>query len=242
MSEISVPWPTSPLSEVGWRRRVEDLATEAEALVGRPCGPQQSARLAIQFVGLLWPALSPEVVAGSCRASLLLGAPGVLMAPAPVDQLAEVAERMDQLWEQAQAATVEAPVLLLEQPPTPSTPPAPSAPEPAHLELEPESVVEVVVEPAPEATLQSVEAAWDIKLSPPDASTWLTTHEVSELLGNTRGTIGIWRERGRFGAEGIGWCRVGKRFRYSVDAVEALMEGAVPPGFDQLLAEVQAAA
>jgi hypothetical protein len=98
-----------------------DLAERAEALVGKPCGPQQQATLALHWFGLAWPVISPEVVAGSARASLLLGPPGVVMSSAPGDQCREIAERLDDLWAQAQAdpaaAVVEVGPPMLELPP-----------------------------------------------------------------------------------------------------------------------------
>jgi hypothetical protein len=204
MSSIEVPWPGSPLSESGWRVRVEALAIEAEAMVGRPCSPQAQARLAVWFTGLLWPALSPEVVAGSCRASLLLGAPGVLLAPAPVDQLAEVADRLDAIWEAAQdrpeAAVVESPqVLLLERPPETPAPPAPPPP-------------------------------------PPAPADWLSASETAQLLDVSESTVKVWRNDGRFGD---GWGKRGRGHAYSPEAVEALMDGLIPPALVELMDEIR---
>lgn len=82
VNSISVPWPPLALDEAGWRNRLEDLATRAESLVGRPCTLQQSARLAMEMVALTWQAIGPETIAATCRASLLVGYPGV-MASAP---------------------------------------------------------------------------------------------------------------------------------------------------------------
>mgnify|MGYP003654840704 CR=1 FL=1 len=98
---ISVSWPPLALGTAGWIERLNDLATEAERLVGRTVGLQQTAELALQLVGLLWPGFSPETVAASCRASALLGVP-VLMSTAPADQVQEVAERLDSLYAAAQ--------------------------------------------------------------------------------------------------------------------------------------------
>ncbi|MCP9913740.1 helix-turn-helix domain-containing protein [Cyanobium sp. BA20m-14] len=115
---IEVPWPPLALNEQGWRQRLDDLATEAEQLVGKPVTLQQTAELGLAMVGLIWPALSPETIAASCRASALLGVP-VLMSTAPGDQCAEIAERLDSIYAQAQAdpaaALVELPAPLLQR-------------------------------------------------------------------------------------------------------------------------------
>jgi hypothetical protein len=94
----------------------------AEGQVGRRPSLQDQAQLAMWFAGLMWPTLSAEVVAGSCRASLLLGAPGVVMSSAPADQVQEIAERLDDLWQQAQhdpaAAVASVAPPMLDLPPT----------------------------------------------------------------------------------------------------------------------------
>ena len=54
---IEVPWPPLALNEQGWRHRLDDLATEAEQLVGKPVTLQRTAELGLQLVGLIWPAL-----------------------------------------------------------------------------------------------------------------------------------------------------------------------------------------
>ena len=101
---------------------MEALAEAAEAQVGRRPSLQNQAQLAMWFCGLMWPTLSAELVAGSCRASLLLGAPGVVLSSAPADQVQEIADRLDSIWQQAQhdpsaaVATVAPP--LLDLPPT----------------------------------------------------------------------------------------------------------------------------
>jgi hypothetical protein len=236
MSSIEVSWPGSPLSESGWRTRVEALAVEAEAMVGRPCSPQAQARLAVWFVGLLWPTLSPEVVAGSCRASLLLGAPGVLLAPAPVDQLAEVQDRLWQLLEAAQdrpeAAVVESPqVLLLERPP--ETPAPPLAPAPADLSHLSEAEFVAL---APQGYHGVAEVRPQPSAPPKAPDSYLSPAEVAELLEISESTINLWRRRGRFGA---GWGKRGRGFAYSMEAVEALMDGLIPPALEELINEIR---
>jgi transcriptional regulator with XRE-family HTH domain len=116
-------WPSGPISEAEWRQRMDDLATEAEALIGRRPTLQQSCRLAMQWAGLCWPAMSPEVIAASCRASLLpgCGPPGVVVGGAIPDQLDEIWERLDAIFE---AGRADPSALIVEQkPPTIIRPP-----------------------------------------------------------------------------------------------------------------------
>jgi len=101
--EITVSWPPLALGTAGWINRLNDLAADAELLVGRKqIGLQESAELALQCFGLLWPAMSVETIAGSCRASALLKMP-VFLSSAPADQVQEVAERLDAIYAAAQA-------------------------------------------------------------------------------------------------------------------------------------------
>ncbi len=114
MSEtISVYWPSGgTLSPEEWRQRLECLATRAEGLVGKRDVPvQQRAAMAMEFMGLCWPSLSPETIAGSARASLLLGDP-VVMAAAPADQLAEIHESLDEIWAAARVDPAAAAVSI----------------------------------------------------------------------------------------------------------------------------------
>jgi hypothetical protein len=83
MPELTVSWPTAPLSSKQWTDRLEALAETAEAMIGKTTSLQDQARLAIQFCGLLWPALSPEVIAGSARASFVAGTPWRCSEPRP---------------------------------------------------------------------------------------------------------------------------------------------------------------
>lgn len=99
---ISVIWPPLALNDAGWLQRLDELATQAEELVGKPVTLQQTAELGLQLIGLVWPALSPETIAASCRASALLGVP-VVMSTAPADQVQEVAERLDAIYAAAQS-------------------------------------------------------------------------------------------------------------------------------------------
>jgi hypothetical protein len=103
MSEITVDWPSgAAMTPDQWKRRLEDLATQAERMVGKQCSLQDQAQLALTWLGLCWHGFSAETIAASCRASLLLGQ-SVVMAAAPADQLVEIAERLDAIWEAAQA-------------------------------------------------------------------------------------------------------------------------------------------
>lgn len=157
---ISAPWPPLQLGAEGWRRRLEAIANEAEQLVGRPCTLQQTAELSLELFGLIWPAYGPETLASTARASLLLDMP-VLMASAPADQLQEIAERLDEVWQQAQsdpaAGVVEVPAPLLQQVQKPQTRKRRSrsqvAPEPLALEpeTEPEPVEALEPDPEPDA-------------------------------------------------------------------------------------------
>jgi hypothetical protein len=117
-STIEILWPAVQLSETGWRQRVEDLATRAESLIGRKCTLQQTAELALELVGLIWPALGAETVSASARASLVMGVPGIL-ASSPFDQAAEIHQRLDDIFAAAQAdpsvALVEMPSPLLQR-------------------------------------------------------------------------------------------------------------------------------
>jgi hypothetical protein len=139
-----------------------DLAARAESLVGRYCTLQQSAELGLELVGLVWQAIgSPETVAATCRASLLVGYPGVVVGAAVVDQLDEIHSRLDDVWADAQAnpaaAVVTLPPPLLQRVQEPQARPGrrkavdePTEPEPEptdHLEPEPEP--EPTPDPAP---------------------------------------------------------------------------------------------
>ncbi len=133
---ITVAWPAAPLGEAGWRSRLDDLATKAESLVGRDCGPQQAAELALELVGILWPVIgAPETIAATCRASLLVGPPGIVAASPAGDQLAEVHSRLDEIWHQAQnspaASVVQLPVPVLNDLCTPGAPRRGRRPAPA---------------------------------------------------------------------------------------------------------------
>jgi hypothetical protein len=254
---LAVPWPPLQLGEAGWRRRLEAIADQAEALVGRPCALQQTAEMALELVGLIWPALGPETIAATARASLLLGQP-VLMASAPADQLQEVAERLDGIWQQAQAdpaaGVVSVPAPLLQQVQKPQTrkrrsgsqvePEDVELPEPwRSSEPQPWPPLEPA-EPDPlPAMLTPDSAAPQPQPAPPTSpppTSWLTGGETAELLNITRATVANWRRSGRMGTDGSGWIRHGRTTYFAPDAIERLEQPETPAGFDQLIAEVQA--
>jgi hypothetical protein len=335
---ISVSWPGAPLSESGWRRRIEELAVKAESLIGHRCSLQDTADLALRLTGLMWPVLgAPETVAATCRASLMLGAPGCIASSSPGDQWAEVHSRLDEIWEQAQqhpaAGVVVVPQPVLSEvradiaPPKARRPrrakpvavePAPaedldelpaawrncaeqalgkddlpmgghSEPEPEPqqhpvealelIELEPLPVVITPPEPAPVRSLRPLAERLAPRPAPapapapeqeriplpelpehliplpepkpepapaprepsqPPPPGWLLTAEVSELVELSEVGVGRWRTGGRFGAEGEGWAKSGRSYYYSPESVELLMDGGIPGGLDQLVAEIQA--
>jgi len=269
--EITIIWPTAALTPEAWRRRVEDLATQAESMIGKQCSLQDLAQLALSWAGLCWSGFSPEVIAGSARASLLLNQ-SVVMAAEPADQLAEISERLDAVWEAAQsdpsAAVVNVAPPFIELPPAepvqrkrrkkepdqdalkleheePAADPEPlPAPAPAPRR-EPR-----VLRPASErmaarpAPAPEPEPLAVVPLEPepsPPPPGWLLAPEVAELLDTSEVTVGRWRSAGKFGADGEGWAKHGGRFHYSPDTVESLMAGEVPAGLDALVADVQAA-
>jgi hypothetical protein len=97
-------WPPGRLELAEWRELLDALAADAERMIGRPGTLQESCTLALRWVGLAWPCMSAEVIAASCRASLQLGEPpGVVVGLPLADQLQEIAERLDSIYEAAQA-------------------------------------------------------------------------------------------------------------------------------------------
>jgi hypothetical protein len=189
---ISVAWPPTGLGEPGWRTRLECLATRSEALIGKHCRLSDTAGLALELVGLLWPVLgAPETVAATCRASLLVGAPGVVAASSAADQLAEVHSRLDEIWQAAQedpaAGVVELhPPLLIEVKPVP-------------YELAGKVKPEALVEPEPD----ELPAAWQpaplpVTIEPtapaPTPEAAADAAALLELVGGDAGTLAALRE------------------------------------------------
>ena len=213
---ITVAWPPMPIGEPGWRTRLESLAEQAEALIGRHCRLTDTAGMALELVGLMWPVLgSAETVAATCRASLLLGAPGVLMATAPADQVQEIAARLDAIWQQAQndpaAGLVELPPPLLSE----------IKPVPYELAaaVEPPAVIKVIealVEPEPEPEDDELPEAWQTQPEPIEpAVVWLRSDDLAAALGVSRTTVLVMARKGLFDGlsrkprPGEGW---GRRF------------------------------
>ena len=213
---ITVPWPPMPIGEPGWRTRLESLAEQAEALIGRKCSLSKTAGMALELVGLMWPVIgAPETVAATCRASLLVGAPGVVAANPACDQLAEVHERLDEIWHQAQgdpaAGMVELPPPLLSE----------IKPVPYELAaaVEPPAVIEEIealVEPEPEPEDDELPEAWQIEPEPIEpAVVWLRSDDLAAALNVSRTTALVMARKGLFDGlsrkprPGEGW---GRRF------------------------------
>jgi hypothetical protein len=239
-NSITVIWPPLAVGEAGWRSRLESIATQAEALVGRKVvSMQASAELALELFGLIWPAFGPETVAASARASLLLNMP-VVMASTPADQLQEIAERLDSIYEQAQsdpaAAVVTVPAPLLQRVQEPQSRPGRKRAEP---DPEPADPLELEPEPEPEATA-APEALPELPTPTPPPPSWLSCGEVAELLSITRATVATWRRDGRLGVSGVDYVKHGRSTYFAPAVVEQLETGKIPAGLDQLLAEVQA--
>jgi hypothetical protein len=249
--EITVSWPPLPLSEQGWRQRLDDLAGRAESLIGRKqIGLQDTAELAVELVGLLWPVLgSPETIAASCRASSAVGPPGLLMASTPFDQAAEIAARLDDIFAAAQAdpaaLVVELPAPMLQQvrppdprigrkrqrpEPEPEDQPVDPEPAPAPSEDPDElpaawrdcATPEPAPEPAPPATAQEPPAPPAPAAEVPAG--WLLAADVAELLGISQVTVSRWRLDGKLGAEGQAWLQSGQSFAFEPNQIELLMD------------------
>lgn len=238
-NSITVIWPPLALGEAGWRYRLESIANQAEALVGRKVvSMQASAELALELFGLIWPAYGPETVAATARASLLLNTP-VVMASAAADQLQEIAERLDAIWEAAQsdpaAAVVTVPAPLLQRVQEPQSRPGRKRAEP---DPEPADPLELEPEPEPEATA-APEALPELP-TPAPPSCWLRSDEVAELVGVGPSTVATWRRDGRLGVSGVDYVKHGRSTYFAPAVVEQLETGRIPAGLDQLVAEVQA--
>ena len=233
---LTVPWPALPIGEPGWRTRLESLAERSEALIGRSCRPTDTARLALELVGLMWPVLgAAETVAATCRASLLVGAPGIVAASPAADQLAEVHDRLDAIWQQAQndpAAGVVAlpPPVMNEVKPVPyelADPPAVieviepvpeelAAAEWANQEHAPDLEGVADTAPAPAEDDDELPAAWQIEPEPIEpAVVWLRSDDLAAALNISRTTALVMARKGLFDGlsrkprPGEGW---GRRF------------------------------
>lgn len=113
-------WPPGRLCKSEWRELLEALAVDAEKMIGRPGNLEKCASLAMRWTSLAWCSFSPETIAASCRASLLLNEP-VVAARGLSDQLAEIGERLDAIYEAAQGQpeqlAVRVPMPYLAAPP-----------------------------------------------------------------------------------------------------------------------------
>ena len=79
------------LPQAEWEERVRKLRSNAEALgATKPSAAELMALAGVEAVGLLWVGWSPELIAASCRASLLAGVP--VVAGLPLGQLVGDAE------------------------------------------------------------------------------------------------------------------------------------------------------
>ncbi|MCP9905498.1 helix-turn-helix domain-containing protein [Cyanobium sp. BA5m-10] len=250
-STIEILWPAVQLSETGWRQRVEDLATRAESLIGRKCTLQQTAELALELVGLIWPALGAETVAASARASLVTGVPGIL-ASSPFDQAAEIHQRLDQIFAAAQddpaAAAIEMPSPMLQRivPESHGGRPKrvraqPQVDEPEDHQGEPELIPEPVEAdhlhelPEPPQAVEAIQQldAWGFLVEPepepspaplpPAPADWFTAADAAELLGISKSTILRWCKQGRLGAPGENWLPAGRTFKVNPEILDALL-------------------
>jgi hypothetical protein len=121
-------WPPGRVEPDEWRELLETLAVDAEKMIGRPTSLETCAALAMRWASLAWCSFSPETIAASCRASLLLNEP-VVAARGLSDQLAEIGERLDSIYEAAQGQpeqlAVRVPMPYLAAPPGTLPEPAP---------------------------------------------------------------------------------------------------------------------
>ena len=221
---LTVEWPALPIGEPGWRTRLESLAEQAEALIGRDCSLYKTAGLALELVGLMWPVLgAAETVAATCRASLLVGAPGIVAASSAADQLAEVHARLDEIWQQAQndpaAGMVELPPPVMNEV-KPVPPELATAVEPPAVIEEIEALVEPAPEPEPavepEDDDDELPPAWQAEPEPIEpAVVWLRSDALAAALNVSRTTALVMARKGLFDGlsrkplPGEGW---GRRF------------------------------
>lgn len=221
---ISVAWPAAPLSEPRWREQLTDLATKAESLVGQPCSLQDTATLALELVGLLWPVIgAPETIAATCRASMLVGPPGIVAASPGGDQLAEVHARLDQVWLEAQqhpgAGVVSLPQPVLSEVTPIPKPRTPRKPKRAALEPSP---ADANGDELTEAWRDCAEPQPPAPSGPMPPGSWWPAAELGELVGLTRSSICRRRRAGDFGREGSGWRKFGGTHYFAPEVVGRL--------------------
>jgi hypothetical protein len=163
-----------------------------------------TAGLALELVGLLWPVLgAPETVAATCRASLLVGAPGIVAASSAADQLADVHSRLDAIWQAAQedpaAGVVELhPPLLVEILPVPYELAGKVI---EVIEPQVNEVIEALVKPEPDPAVEGDELpeAWQPEPEPIEPEgVWLKSDDLAAELGISRTTALVMARKGLF--------------------------------------------
>jgi hypothetical protein len=209
VAELTIPWPdpSTRLSENGWRERLTALALECEALIGRDVGMQHQARLAMQFAGLGWPGWSVEIIAASCRASVLLGQPVVVAPPLP-EQIEELHRKLYNAAIDTEVRAVEAPRPFIQLPARNPTPGGP------------ESVPTGPTTPEPVAASAPVAAASPRTAAAAPAG-WLTTPQVAAAIGLSESSLQ--RRRRTMGlVEGQHFQRSGRAIVWASSAIDAL--------------------
>ncbi len=251
-----------------WAEELVQLAARAEALEQReePATLPELVALAEEAFRYLFLAMSPAVVARSCRLSARLHVP-VLSVP-QLDQQVDLTQqtrwRVHGQTHDVPAAAEPAPALcppeLEELDDVPAASPAPvaerqlrpraermaarpaAAPPAAPKRVEapelPDHLTPTDPKPEPEAKPRPSHARRH-PASPPAG--WFSAQDVADLIDVTPSSIAKWRAAGRMGTEGTGWLRCGKSFYYAPDVVEQLEQQQIPAGLDDLVAEVQAA-
>ena len=190
-----------------WNDHLDRLAERAERASAAPAAAvtlAERASLAAEAARLLWLALTPAVIAASCRATSLLGEP-VLAGVAPLDQqlLAAHALRDGGLLDQ-QVQGQREPVVDVGKPDAEEVPAVEEQEEPdveevpVVVEEEPDvDVGEPVVEEQEE--LLEVDHQGDEEQQieeQPAAAEWLGAPELSALLGVTANTVRSWSAKG----------------------------------------------
>lgn len=191
---IAKIWP-STISQEEWAARVREILQESDRLTAGIPSMQACADLMIWALGVLWTGLSPEVVALSCRESLVVGHP-VIVAPPVEEQLQHLAERLEEprrlaheVGDGVVRVNVTPPVLLERASDTPEAEPAPAVdpaaepaaevsesaatPEGVEPDAEPPAPAEGV-EPEPEPEQPAAAAEDPVAGDEDDAGEWLT--------------------------------------------------------------------
>ena len=217
------------LPQQEWEERIRKLRSDAEALGATEPSAAELMALAGEAVGLLWVGWSPEVIAASCRASLLAGVP--VVAGLPLGQLVWDAEatvaRLQGQGGGALKVVLQEPVAEIEQPlvregPQELRPNGRKTPEPLAEELGPDG-------PAPEPTpaakvAQSAEPVKKHSDHCPkglDPEVWLNVAAMGERLGITPYTLRRMCRIGQLGPEGGLWVKPGRAFWFDAQAVVA---------------------